>query len=133
MSADEERPGEFEQRARAALEESVTRVSGSVRSRLNQARQAAVAEIAARPRSFWRFPALMPVAGAAAAAILVAVVLLKSPGMERGLPGEAGRTAYEDIEMLSDHDGLELVENWDGSFYEWAAAESEEGDSGASG
>jgi hypothetical protein len=134
MSADEERPGEFEQHARAVLDESVTRVSGGVRSRLNQARQAAIAESGSRPRSFWRLPALMPAAGAVAAAALVAAVLLNSVGGERGFPvGEAGQTAYEDIEMLSDHDGLELVENWDGSFYEWAAAAGEEGDSGASG
>lgn len=133
MSADEERQGEFEQHSRAVLGESVTRVSGSVRSRLNQARQAALAEIEARPRSFWRSPTLMPAAGAAAAAALVAVVLIANFRGERGLEG--GQAAYEDIELLSDSDGLELIENGDGdgSFYEWAAAEGEEGDSGASG
>ena len=69
MSADEDRPGEFEQHARAVLDESTTRVSAHVRSRLNQARQAAVSEIEARRRSWWRMPVLMPAATAAATPI----------------------------------------------------------------
>jgi hypothetical protein len=133
MSRDADRPDEFEQHARRVLGESVTRVNGHVRSRLNQARQAALAEIEARPRSFWRLPAIVPAAGAAAAAALVAVVLITQQGGERGLPGSEGAQGYEDIELLSDNDGLELIENYDGSFYEWAAAEGEVGDSGASG
>jgi hypothetical protein len=123
-------PDELEARAREALDESVTRVSGHVRSRLNQARQAALAEIGARPRSIWRFPTLLPAAGATAAAILVALAFMVNRGAERGLVHEGG-AAYEDIEMLSDRDGLELVENGDSSFYEWAVAASEEGGSGA--
>jgi hypothetical protein len=122
-------PDEFEKRAREALDESVTRVSGHVRSRLNQARQAALAEIGARPRSIWRLPALLPAAGATAAAVLVAMVFIANRGGGGGLAHEG--TAYEDIDMLSDMDGLELVENGDGSFYEWAVAASEEGGSGA--
>jgi hypothetical protein len=120
---------EFERRAREALDESVTRVSGHVRSRLNQARQAALAEIAARPRSIWRLPTLLPAAGATAAAVLVAVVFMSNRGAEGGLAHEGA--AYEDIEMLSDRDGLELLENGDGSFYEWAVAVGEDGGNGA--
>ena len=57
MSADD-RNSPFEQSSQALLGESVTRVSGRVRSRLNQARHAALAEIeTARPRPFWRMPA----------------------------------------------------------------------------
>lgn len=134
MSSDTDRPDEFEQHAQRVLGESVTRVSGHVRSRLNQARQAALAEIEARPRSFLRMPTILPAAGAAAAAALVAVVLMtQQGGGVRGLPGAEGGQSFEDIELLSDNDGLELIENFDGSFYEWAAAEGEEGDSGASG
>jgi predicted HicB family RNase H-like nuclease len=47
MNTDDDRT--FEQHARELLDESVTRTSGRVRSRLNQARHAALAEIAARP------------------------------------------------------------------------------------
>jgi hypothetical protein len=130
MSADG-RPDEFEQRVSNVLDESVTRISGHARSRLNQARQAALAEIAARPHSRWRMPALVPAASAVAAAAVMAVVLMMRPGAEHALPGTEG--GYEDIEMLSDNDGLDLLENFDGSFYEWAASQSDEGDGGASG
>jgi ferric-dicitrate binding protein FerR (iron transport regulator) len=133
MSREADRPDEFEQHAQRVLNESVTRVSGHVRSRLNQARQAALAEIEARPRSFWRLPAIVPAAGAAAAAAVVAVVLMTHQGGERALPGTENGQTLEDIELLSDNDGLDLIENLDGSFYEWAAAEGDDGDSGASG
>ncbi len=119
MSADG-RQDEFEQHVRGVLDESVTRTSGHVRSRLNQARQAALAEIAAHPRkSFWRLPALVPAASAVAAVAVVAVLMMR-PGGEHALPGVEG--GAEDIEMLSDNDTLDLLENFDGSFYEWAAA-----------
>jgi hypothetical protein len=123
----------FEQSARALLGESVTRTSGHVRSRLNEARHAALAEIeAARPRAFWRMPAVLGPAGGMAAAAVVAVLLMYRGG-EHGLAANAGGQAgYEDIELLSDNDGLDLLENYDGSFYEWAASQGDEGD-GASG
>ena len=56
------------------LEDSVLRIDGRIRSRLNQARHAAVEEAARRP-SFWRRFSLMPAASAVAAAVLVAFVL----------------------------------------------------------
>jgi len=60
--------GEFEQHARALLEDSVLRLDGRVRSRLNQARHAAIdGGFAAAPRSGGRF-SLMPAASAVAAA-----------------------------------------------------------------
>lgn len=128
MSAGDDR--NFEQNARALLDESVTRASGRVRSRLNQARHAALSEIAtARRRAFWRMPSIMAPAGGVLAAAVLAVVFLH-PGAERGLAASVG---YEDIELLSDKDGLDLLENWDGSFYEWAATQDEDGDSGATG
>ena len=136
MSADDEREfGEFERHARGVLAESVTRVNGHVRSRLNQARHAALAEIAARPqRPFWQAPAFMAPLGGVAAAAVVAVLLFHQ-GTEHGLAGSVGGQAgFEDIELLSDKDGLDLLENWDGSFYEWAATQGDEGsDGGASG
>jgi hypothetical protein len=35
----------------------------------------------------------------------------------------------EDIDLLSDSEGLDLVQNGDGSFYEWAAAQTDNGES----
>jgi hypothetical protein len=126
---DEREAKEFEHLARSVLEASVTRVDARVRSRLNQARHAALEEIAARPRSFWRNPALMPATGAVAAAVLVALVLTTRQGTERAQPvSDGGQAAYEDIELLADTEGLDLIEGWDDAFYEWAAAQSEDGD-----
>jgi hypothetical protein len=133
MNGDDEltKPSEFEQHTRAVLEESTTRVDARVRSRLNQARHAALEEITARPRSFWRNPVLMPASGAVAGAVLVAIVLTVRHPPEHALPG-GEQSAYEDIELLADTDGLDLIEGWDdGSFYEWAAAQG--GDDGGDG
>jgi hypothetical protein len=128
MSADDTKPSEFEQHTHRVLEDSLTRVEARVRSRLNRARHAALEEIAVRRRSFWRNPLVMPAGGAVAAAVLVAIVFTSHPGRDpRALPGE--QSAYEDIELLADNEGLDLIEGWDeGSFYEWAAAQSEDGD-----
>jgi hypothetical protein len=123
MNADEMQTKEFEQRAGAVLGESVTRVNGRVRSRLNQARQAAVAEIAAGRRSFWRRPVLMPATGAVAAAVLVTLLVTAHYRAERTLPIADGQ-GFDDIEMLADTEGLDLLEN-DGNFYEWAAGQGE--------
>ncbi len=133
MNADD-RTSPFEKSSQTLLGESVTRVSGRVRSRLNQARHAALAEIeAARPRPFWRMPAVLGPVGGVAAAAVVAVLLLFRGG-EHGLATSVGGQAgYEDIELLSDKDGLDLLENYDGSFYEWAAYQDTEGDAGATG
>ena len=135
MSAQGEQLTDFERRARVALEESVTRIDGRVRSRLNQARQAAVeAAVSQRRPLFARFFTLVPTASAAAAALLVAVFLVH-PGSQTDPPpvaslvGDPGGGAV-DLELLSDKDGLDLVEDGgdgSGSFYEWAADQTEAG------
>jgi anti-sigma-K factor RskA len=120
MSPDSERLTEFEQRSRAMLHEGVLRVDGRIRSRLNQARQAAVAEATARRPTFWRFFTLVPTAGAAAAALLVTMVLWhRQPQIE--LPvAEGTHSTVEDLDPLADSEGLDLMEGGDNSFYEWA-------------
>jgi hypothetical protein len=128
MSPNNERSLDFERNACAVLEESVLRVDGRVRSRLNQARQAAVAE-AARPRSmlstFWRGSTLMPTAGAVAAALLVTMVLWhRHPQTELPVT-ENMHSTVEDIDLLADGEGLELLEGGDGSFYEWAIEQTD--------
>src|SRR5712672_2704503 len=98
----QEMPGEFEQRARALLEDSVLRVDGRIRSRLNQARHAAIEEASRRP-SVWRRFTLMPAASAVAATVLVAFVLWPhshtgdSPVAETG-----GHAGVEDLDLLAD-------------------------------
>ena len=117
---------DFERNARRVLAESVTRIDGRTRSRLNQARHAAL-EAAARPaRSWWRSYTLMPTAGAAAAALLVAVVLWqRQPGVET--PIFEAHASVEDMDLVADSEALDLMDNWDGSFYEWAASQSDAG------
>jgi hypothetical protein len=128
MSPQPEPLSEFERNARTVLEESVQRIDGRTRSRLNQARQAAVAA-AAKRAPWWRGFTLMP-AGAVTAALLVAVVLWqRHPAGElpvlEGPHISAGRAAVDDIDLLADGDAMELIEGWDGSFYEWAAAQND--------
>jgi len=120
---------DFERLSRQALEESVLRIDGRVRSRLNQARQAAVEAASARRRPlFSRFFTLVPTAGAAAAAVLVTMVLWhRGPQIE--LPIVADSAHSVDLDLLADGEGLDLVQDGDGSgsFYEWAAEQTEAG------
>ena len=131
MSGQGEQLTDFERHSRQALEESVLRVDGRVRSRLNQARQAAVEAASARRRPlFSRFFTLVPTAGAAAAAVLVTMVLWhRGPQIE--LPIVADSAHSVDLDLLADGEGLDLVQDGDGSgsFYEWAAEQTEAGGS----
>jgi len=131
MSAQGEQLTDFERRARVALEESVLRIDGRVRSRLNQARQAAVEAAASRRRPlFSRFFTLVPTASAAAAALLVAVFLVHRGPQTDDIVGVRTPPAVEDLDLLADSDGLDLVEeggDGSGSFYEWAADQTEAG------
>lgn len=106
---------DFETRAREVFEDSLDRLDGRTRSRLTQARHAALDELKrghARARWLWA------PAGGLAAAALVAVVLLGRPSLqsENGAPplDELEAAAGENIELLQD------VE-----FYAWLAEQSE--------
>jgi hypothetical protein len=124
MSAQGEQLTEFERRTREMLEESVARIDGRVRSRLNQARHAAVEAATARRRPlFSRLFTLVPTAGAAAAALMVAMVLWHGGGRSPTTVEKAALPT-QDLDLLADTDGLDLVEDGgdgSGSFYEWAA------------
>jgi hypothetical protein len=131
-----ELPGDFENRARALLEDSVQRVDGRIRSRLNQARHAAIEEASRRP-SVWQRFTLMPAASAVAAAALVAFVLWphSHPGDSLIADG-GGRVGVEDLDLLADGDALELVsdETTDtGQFYEWAVEQAESNEASSTG
>ncbi|HET9105826.1 MAG TPA: hypothetical protein VFN79_01405 [Steroidobacteraceae bacterium] len=144
MSRDLNGIADFERQLHALLEESVQRVGGPVRSRLNQARHTALAEaewpgrwqLGLRLAAWLRRPLLwLPAAGGVAAALLVAFVLW--PHAPRAYPAaEASRAAAEDLDLLADRDGMELMQNGDGQFYEWAVAQASVGgppaDSGGS-
>ena len=128
MSRADEAVTEFERNARVVLEESVRRIDARTRSRLNQARHAALDAAGARRRTWLGRFTLMPAAGAVAAALLVAVVLWhREPQGTAPLAADAQHAAVEDMDLLTDSDSIELMEGWDGSFYEWAAAQSDAG------
>ena len=127
MSAQGEQLTDFERRSRLVLEESVLRIDGRVRSRLNQARQAAVEVASAKRRPmFWRLFTLVPTAGAVAAALLVTMVLWhRAPDGEP--PVVVADTHLADLDLVADSEAMDLVQDGDGSgsFYEWAADQSE--------
>jgi hypothetical protein len=128
MSPVDEDLTQFERNARAILEESARRIDARTRSRLNQARHAALAAAGTRRRAWWAGFTLMPAAGAVAAALLVAVVLWhREPAGTEPLALDGQHPAVEDMELLTDNDSIDLMEEWDGSFYEWAAAQSDGG------
>jgi hypothetical protein len=115
---------DFERNARRVLEESVARLDGRTRSRLNQARHAALEAVGKRGQAWWRGYTLMPTAGAAAALLVAVVLWHREPNVEAPtLEAHAG--VVEDMDLLADSDALELMDGWDGSFYEWAASQSD--------
>lgn len=110
---------EFEKRARAAFDDSVERIDAATRSRLTQARHAALAELDRRRpwAGAWR-----PAAALAGAAAL-AVVLWMRPGTPEQ-PVFAG-SDVEDLELLTTGDDLDMLAE-DVEFYVWAASTAAE-------
>jgi hypothetical protein len=111
----------FEQRLRQLLAHSESGVSGHVRSRLTEARHAALRS--ARAHTDTRRPRLrtwLPVAAMAAA---LALAWLRGPFRATPSPGAGARVVTAaDVQLLTDRDGLALVAEGDGEFYEWAVA-----------
>jgi anti-sigma-K factor RskA len=125
MSVDDKELTDFEKRTRALLEQSVSRIDGRIRSRLNQARHAALAELE-RPsyRPFWRSFTFAPAAGVVAAVVLAVVLWAPRPGQI--LPGAQGAAgAVEDLDLVADGETFDLIEQEDGGFYEWAVAQAD--------
>ncbi|MGB6449716.1 MAG: hypothetical protein WBE92_03090 [Steroidobacteraceae bacterium] len=119
---------ELEQRTRAVLRHSVTRIDARTRSRLNQARQAALAAAAGTRPGMWRSRklVLMPVTGAVAAAVLATVLVLFGPGSRPVAPkGESAQPSLEVLDLLTDDESMTLMENYDRGIYEWAAAQGD--------
>ncbi len=125
MKREENIASRLEQHAGMVLQESLAHVDARVRSRLNRARQAAVAAAAAPAAPLWRRFGLMPVTGALAAALLVALVLLGNQPRHMLPGGENAQPSIEVLDMLADEDGVNLVEDDDHGFYEWAAAQAD--------
>lgn len=113
----------FEQRSAELFNDSVERLDAHTRSRLTQARHAALDELrksrAPLPRWLWA-----PAGGLAAAAI---VAVLISTGPREGAQPDAA-FAFEDLDIVADAENLELLE--DVEFYAWMPEALYEGDVG---
>jgi hypothetical protein len=119
-------------RARALLQQHAEGLDGHTRSRLTQARHAALAA-AAEPRGLFaslfggfarpaagRWQRWAPAGALAASVLVVALLVTRMPGS----PGVATHATGggEDIELLTDSDALALAQEpeVDYDFYEWA-------------
>jgi hypothetical protein len=111
-----DRGDDIEMQARRLFDESVERLDGSTRSRLTQARHAALAELA-RPR--FRLASWLP-AGAVAAAALVAVMVWTQPGPGVSPAPQLAAAPADDFELLTLGEDLDLLDE-DIGFYAWAA------------
>jgi len=113
----------FEARARELLSESLTHVDAHVRSHLTRARHEAVAAASQRSRFPWlRAYAYAPAAGLAAALAVAVFLWVARPGGIGSVTEPI--TAFDDASLLADSDGLDMVEDADASFYEWAAGQT---------
>jgi hypothetical protein len=106
---------EFGQRAGKLLRASADDLDGATRAALARVRATAI-EGDARPR--WLTPRYLAPAGAMASAALVAVLFLaRGPAVN-----ENAGAALLDLDLLADADALEMGEETDLEFIEWAAA-----------
>jgi hypothetical protein len=108
---------DFERRARELLEEGVTHLDARVRSRLNQARHAALAQLPENRTRQWARRAVLPVGFATAAAVTMVAVI---GWQQRAVP--VAPDDETEVELLADGEAFELLED-DGAFYEWAVSE----------
>ena len=121
----------LEERTRNLFLESVEGLDMRTRSRLNQARQAAVAATADGARGwFLRMPLLGSAGGVAAAAVLGVALWFGGPLHHTSHPVPA-ESAFEDLDLVASSDegtgdAMEMLQD-DIDFYNWAdkAASSE--------
>jgi hypothetical protein len=109
---------DVERRSRELYDESVDGVDMRTRSRLTQARHAALAAadgVAARPR--WM--SLAPAYGAAAALVLGVALWVNHANSDKFTAMADGRNGIEDLELVVSNDQLEFLQD-DPEFYEWA-------------
>jgi hypothetical protein len=120
-------PDEFERRTAAMLRASADGLDGATRARLARARATAL-EPAAPARNWLDLRYLAP-AGATAVAVLATVLVLSHGGPDAIVNDGAGVALY-DMELLADADALDIAEETDLDFIEWAAAQGEQGSGG---
>lgn len=123
------RDEEFERRAKALFDAGVNGIDARTRSRLTQARHAAVAE-RERHRGSWFSRYAVPASGFATAALVLMVAF--NAGLFSRTPDKQGAVlAMDDMAMLADGEDFDMLEDMD--FYSWLEAEEGEPGSDAAG
>jgi anti-sigma-K factor RskA len=103
----------LEQRAQELLQQSAEQLDGYTRSRLTQARHAALDAVKQRQSGVWRW--LMPATGATAAAVLAIVIALnpaRQPNSQNAVVAQV-----DEMEIVNAEDGIEFYR--DVEFYAW--------------
>ncbi len=114
----------FEERSRKLFNDSVDGLDFALRSRLTQARNAAIEAACARRRPWFYRVAVLAPAGMTAAAVLGAVLWLGSPFAHHAATVALdGQTNLEDLEMVAaldeGGDAMDMLQD-DIEFYDWA-------------
>jgi hypothetical protein len=119
-----EQENAFEMRSRALFQDSVDGLDMRIRSRLTQARSAAMAAAANRRPWWFGWKVWTPAAGVTAAAILGAALWLGSPlGHQAGSLADA-QSNFEDLDLVASTeegsaDAMEMLQD-DIDFYDFA-------------
>jgi hypothetical protein len=116
----------FARHSRRLFDESVEGLDLRVRSRLTQARHAALDAAAAAQRRPWmlRLGVFTPAAGVSAAALLGAALWFSLPGGNHGMTAADSQPGLEDLELVATSedgagDPMEMLQN-DLDFYDFA-------------
>jgi hypothetical protein len=132
--SDDDRFARLQARARAEFEASIDALDGTTRSRLNQARQRALAELRedAHPVRGLRLRLWRPALALGSAAML-ALLLWRAPGSNAPVDSTAAELAFDEIVFATDSEDLDLARE-DLAFYAFVAdAAQPPGDGGESG
>jgi hypothetical protein len=136
----EQLPGEprdsFEERSRALFHESVDGLDFALRSRLTQARNAALEAAAARRTSWFSRIGVLAPAGVTAAAVLGAFLWLGSPLSQHAVTVADGQSSLEDLELVASADegsgdAMDMLQD-DIEFYDWAEKAANSGPAASS-
>ena len=106
---------EFEYRAQLLLQESAEQLDGATRSRLTQARHAALDVLKQRQNKGWFW--LMPATGAAAAAIVAVLIMNRPQDGTQQIEQVAVIATVDELDIVTAEDSLEFYR--DVEFYTW--------------
>ena len=114
----------FETRSRDLFEESVEGLDMRIRSRLTQARSAALEAASSRRPALFGWKVWTPAAGVTAAAILGVALWLGSPLHHRSAILADAQSSFEDLDLLASSDegsgdAMEMLQD-DIDFYDFA-------------